>query len=294
VQFTATLKPSIANGETATILSIHSGMARSGMIEAKTDRGDLVRWNPKEFDGFRHGYAGTIYRGQGQTLDAAYVLHSVHWRAPAAYVALTRQRESIKLFVAESITPNERELAEQMGRPEQRSASLRWEDNRADAQKRMAEIILQERDAERIARRERTAQAAGSDLEFHARQVVQGWADYPDVLALQITKEMASIPKGAPPEAWDNAHDRASNKLQWALDRAEAWYAEVRADWTPQQWARAIERGVATDLEAIQAVVKNMDGDDVAYRATRAVMDAKKQLANQMAQVQQPGYQMRR
>ena len=292
VQFTATLKPSIANGETATILSIRSGMARSGLIEAKTDRGDLVRWNPQEFDGFRHGYAGTIYRGQGQTLDAAYVLHSVHWRAPAAYVALTRQRETIKLFVAESIAPNERELAEQMGRKEERGASLRWEDNREEAQKRMGEIRLQERDTERAARRERTAQPAGSDLEFHARQVVQGWSDYLDVLDLQVTKEMASIPKGAPAEAWDHAHDRASNKLQWALDRAEAWYAEVRADWTPQQWAKAIERGAATDIEAIQAVVKNLDGDDVAYRATRAVMDAKKQQTEQVAQ--QPGQSMRR
>lgn len=296
VQFTATEKPlGISNGETATIFSVRGGLAGSGRIEARTDRGDLVRWNPREFNGFRHGYAGTIYRGQGQTLDAAYVLHSVHWRAPAAYVALTRQRETIKLFVAESIAPNERELAEQMGRKEERGASLRWEDNREDAQKRMAEIILQERDAERIARRERTAQAAGSDLEFHARQVVQGWADYLDVLNLQITKEMAAIPKGAPPEAWDHAHDRASNKLQWAVDRAEEWYADVRADWTPQQWARAIERGAATDIEAIQAVVKNMDGDDVAYRATRAVMDAKKQQTEQVAQVvQQPGHRMRR
>jgi len=124
---------------------------------------------------------------------------------------------------------------------------------------------------------------------------VQGWADYLDVLDLQITKEMATIPMGAPPEAWDHAHDRAANKLQWALDRAEAWFAEVRADWTPQQWARAIERGAATDLEAIQAVVKNLDGEDAAYRATRAVMDAKKQQAETVAKVEQhPAMRLRR
>ena len=108
-----------------------------------------MRWNPLEFDGFRHGYAGTIYRGQGQTLDATYVLHSVHWRAPAAYVALTRQRESIKLFVAESIAPNERELAEQMGRKEERGASLRWEDNREEAIRKMVQIGREEQAAAR-------------------------------------------------------------------------------------------------------------------------------------------------
>ena len=30
------------------------------------------------FDEFRHGYAGTIYRGQGKTLDQTYLYHSEH------------------------------------------------------------------------------------------------------------------------------------------------------------------------------------------------------------------------
>ena len=29
-----------------------------------------------EFDKFRHGYAGTIYKGQGRTLDQTYLYHS--------------------------------------------------------------------------------------------------------------------------------------------------------------------------------------------------------------------------
>lgn len=40
-------------------------------------------------DGFRHGYAGTISKGQGKTLDHAYLYHIGH-------LALTRQRESAK------------------------------------------------------------------------------------------------------------------------------------------------------------------------------------------------------
>ena len=58
-----------------------------------------------EFDAIRHGYAGTIYKGQGKTLDQTYLLHSDNWRAATGYVALSRHRESVKLFAAEKAEP---------------------------------------------------------------------------------------------------------------------------------------------------------------------------------------------
>ena len=51
-----------------------------------------------EFDSFKLGYAGTIYKGQGDTLDQSYVCHSSLWRSSAAYVALTRHRENVQIF----------------------------------------------------------------------------------------------------------------------------------------------------------------------------------------------------
>ena len=59
-----------------------------------------MTWSAAEFQGFRHGYAGTIYKGQGRTLDHTYLYHTHHWRSAASYVALTRQRESAQVFVA--------------------------------------------------------------------------------------------------------------------------------------------------------------------------------------------------
>ena len=273
VQFTQTEKPlGIRNGETATILSL-----RPGAIEAKTDRGDLVRWNPEEFTGFRLGYAGTIYKGQGQTLDAAYVLHSVHWRAPAAYVALTRQRETIKLFVAESIAVNTRELAEQIGRQEQRGASLRWEDNREAAVQRMVELGRQA-EAVAIAQRiERAKAPAGSDLEFHARQIVGGWADHGEVLDLLVQKEAAKTPKGEAVD-WDAVERRADNKLAWALERAEKWDADVRAGWSAGDWVRAIRQGRATESEAIRTLSKSLGNDPDGWKALAALTEARQEM----------------
>ena len=69
-----------------------------------------------EFDKFRHGYAGTIYKGQGRTLDQTYLYHSEHWRVATSYVALTRHRENVTLYVATETASDLGRLARQMAR----------------------------------------------------------------------------------------------------------------------------------------------------------------------------------
>ena len=69
-----------------------------------------------EFGQFRHGYAGTIYKGQGCTLDQTYLYHSQHWRSATSYVALTRHRENVSLYVATETARDLGQLARQMAR----------------------------------------------------------------------------------------------------------------------------------------------------------------------------------
>ena len=90
----------LTNGRVGTItgLDIEGGKARV-TVALDTAKGKppqsvsfVVGENSEagEFNRFKHGYAGTIYRGQGRTLDQAYVCHSDKWSSSAAYVALTR------------------------------------------------------------------------------------------------------------------------------------------------------------------------------------------------------------
>jgi Ti-type conjugative transfer relaxase TraA len=129
VQFTDTdKKRHLYNGNAGVVTGID---ARTGQLTARLDAaagapGREVTWAAAEFEGFRHGYAGTIYKGQGKTLDHTYLLHTHHWRAAASYVALTRQRESAQVFVAEDTARDARQLARQMGRGEVRAASVAW------------------------------------------------------------------------------------------------------------------------------------------------------------------------
>jgi hypothetical protein len=124
VQFTDTLKAArIYNGNVGTITRID---ARAGQLRARLDSGREVAWLAAEFQGFRHGYAGTIYKGQGKTLDHTYLYHTEHWRAAASYVALTRQRESAQVFVARETARDATQLARQMARGEMKAASIAW------------------------------------------------------------------------------------------------------------------------------------------------------------------------
>jgi hypothetical protein len=77
-----------------------------------------------EFNAVRLGYSGTIYKGQGRTLDQTYVFHSHYWREASSYVALTRHRESVAIFVAHDTAADLDRLARQMGRDEIKRAAL--------------------------------------------------------------------------------------------------------------------------------------------------------------------------
>jgi hypothetical protein len=79
-----------------------------------------------EFNSFKHGFAGTIYRGQGRTLDEAYVGHSAQWRSSAAYVALTRHREAVHIFAARETVKDLETMAQGMGRVENKRAATAY------------------------------------------------------------------------------------------------------------------------------------------------------------------------
>lgn len=109
----------ILNGALATVEAIEGAV-----ITITTDTGRRIAMDTRAFSQFELGYAGTIYRGQGKTLDAAYVLHTHHWRDASAYVALTRARGETRVFVARSEARTLAELVAQVSRQAHRGSSL--------------------------------------------------------------------------------------------------------------------------------------------------------------------------
>jgi Ti-type conjugative transfer relaxase TraA len=116
-------KRGLLNGHAGTIAKIEDTT-----IHLKLDgrAGRVIAFDAEVFKDFRHGYAGTIYKGQGRTLDQTYLYHSEHWRSAASYVALTRHRDNAEVFVARNTAPTLKELARQMARVDNRKAASHY------------------------------------------------------------------------------------------------------------------------------------------------------------------------
>jgi Ti-type conjugative transfer relaxase TraA len=126
IQFTGTDKRrGIYNGQAGTVQSI-DGTTVTVMLDGK--RKHTVAFDATEFQEFRHGYAGTIYKGQGRTIDQTYLFHSEHWRAAASYVALTRHSHRTQMFVARDTAADIKELASQMARIDDRRAASHFQE----------------------------------------------------------------------------------------------------------------------------------------------------------------------
>ena len=111
IQFLKTDKTlGLTNASVGTIRHIENGR-----VFADID-GRLIGFDTAQYQNFRHGYAGTIYKGQGATVDQSYLYHSEHWRSAASYVGMTRHREKAELFVATNSAANLDQLARQMSR----------------------------------------------------------------------------------------------------------------------------------------------------------------------------------
>ena len=124
MQFTGTDKArGIYNGAAGTIRVI-AGTTMTVALDSRRDQ--TVTFDTAQFDKFRHGYAGTIYRGQGRTLDQTYLYHSEHWRSAASYVALTRHRDKAEVFVATNTARDAAHLARQMARVDDRRAASQF------------------------------------------------------------------------------------------------------------------------------------------------------------------------
>jgi|CXWL01.1.fsa_nt_gi Ti-type conjugative transfer relaxase TraA len=83
----------VRNGQLATL-----EVASAGRFEARLDDGRRVGFDPQQYDRIAHGYAVTIHKSQGATIDQVHVLADSVMDRHAAYVALTRHRDQVTLY----------------------------------------------------------------------------------------------------------------------------------------------------------------------------------------------------
>jgi hypothetical protein len=67
-----------------------------------------------EVSSISHGYASTVYKSQGDSIDRVYVFHDHRATAPSNYVALSRHIQNVRLFITREETNSFEHLAEQL------------------------------------------------------------------------------------------------------------------------------------------------------------------------------------
>ena len=92
--------------------------------EGGRDARPVVTFYVRDYGHLDHGYAATVHKAQGVTVDRAHVLASEHMDRHAAYVALTRHREGMALHWSAEALGDRAGLGRTLGRERAKDTSL--------------------------------------------------------------------------------------------------------------------------------------------------------------------------
>jgi Ti-type conjugative transfer relaxase TraA len=159
----------VKNGTLGTVLAVEAGGERLTVRldgaggQAGKGAARAVTFSVRDYAQIDHGYAATIHKAQGVTVDRTHVLASKHMDRHAAYVALTRHRDGVALHYGRDTFSDAPALARTLGRQRLKDTSLDYELARdgdelmgryaerrgLDPLRPISEIVVPERQAER-------------------------------------------------------------------------------------------------------------------------------------------------
>jgi Ti-type conjugative transfer relaxase TraA len=88
------------------------------------DNKRIIKFNPAEFSGFRHGYATTVFNSQGASILDVFMFHFGFSTIQSSYVALSRHVRNLKLYINREATSGMGELVKQLSKNLDKGSSL--------------------------------------------------------------------------------------------------------------------------------------------------------------------------
>lgn len=113
----------VKNGMLGTVTAV-----KPEVLTVKLDIGRTIEVRPSEYDTFDHGYAATVHKSQGATVDRTFVLGSWGMDRHLAYVAMSRHRESATLYANHKDFEDHSVLIERMAQSGAKETTLDYEE----------------------------------------------------------------------------------------------------------------------------------------------------------------------
>lgn len=101
-----------------------TSLSEQGEFGVVLDDGRAIGFSASAYGHIAPGYATTIHKSQGQTVDRAYVLATDRFNAHLAYVALTRHREQATVFYGRDQFESDADLTRSFDRQQPKDSTL--------------------------------------------------------------------------------------------------------------------------------------------------------------------------
>jgi Ti-type conjugative transfer relaxase TraA len=281
----------VKNGTLGTVLEAASGGERltvrldgaSGPGGPEKGSGREVTFYTHDYAHIDHGYAATVHKAQGVTVDRAHVLATPHMDRHAAYVGLTRHRDGVELHYAREDFADQARLARVLSRERAKDTSLDYPDRVGDELARRyaerrgldplrpeSEIVVRtpERQAERTteAPTPRRSRFAGLKLKTEPVEPVRQAAD-------RLQERAEPVPAREPPRQTTPEMER-EEWLRGALTSyAGAWADADRMTAAGLPVLAHQAEAMVRSGQALEALAPNL------LRDTRATLERAPELA---------------
>ncbi|MFN9001703.1 MAG: AAA family ATPase [Holosporales bacterium] len=186
----------------------------------------------KDYSDFMHGYALTLHKSQGLTVDWSMILASKNMDAHASYVALTRHRRTVKIYYNKDEFETFNALSQSMGRIGKKDLVIDYtiEEQHSQAWRDVQEYLSIGREMMLVA--ELKDWSAFKDLKLErqllGKHLLESWDEHKDfVRQAGISKETIAINSGIKPRPLSLAEQKAQITVEHyavvAMKAREVW-----------------------------------------------------------------------
>lgn len=114
----------VKNGTLGTIENIEGTKIAVKLDKEEQGKAKTVTFSLEQYNHIAHGYAATIHKAQGVTVDYSHILASKHLDSHSIYVAMSRHREGADLFWSKEEFFDKKDLEQTLGRNRSKDITL--------------------------------------------------------------------------------------------------------------------------------------------------------------------------